>query len=233
MPITGETESTHLTGNAQIREDGYLFINDKINFFTGEMEVAGRKQCFILGVPVEYEVDGHGRRYALAVNRPDSREIVKFLFDISDTTAIEMCIDGNDNDERYATYFYYDAKGICQHGVFSDLSGYNILVESDYDSKGRIVRYYEHTGNRLTQITYGQDAVHVQCGHSTMASDMLIKDIYCYPDGTIKGFVKLPNGEVAVDNLRYIGSRKHKIIPGSNYDSLVWDIINFDIADWQ
>lgn len=218
--------------SAQIREDGYLFINDKINFFTGDMEVNGLRQSFVLGIPVKYEVDKKGRRYAMALGRPDPLETVKFLFDISDGTAIEMCIDGNDNDERYAMYFYYNSKGICRHGVFSDLSGYNILVENDYDYKGRIVRYYEHNGNWLTQIKYDPDMIHIQCAHSVQADDALVKDIYVYPDGTIKGFVRQSDKEFSVDNLKYVGNKKHKIIPGTNYDSIVWDIINFDMNDW-
>lgn len=228
--LTGEAADSIIS--AQIREDGYLFINDRINFFTGDMEVNGLRQSFVLGIPVRYEVDKKGRRYAMALSRPDPLETVKFLFDISDGTAIEMCIDGNDNDERYATYFYYNSKGICQHGVFSDLSGYNILVENDYDSKGRIVRYYEHNGNWLTQVTYDLDVIHIQCAHSVQADDTLVKDIYVYPDGTIKGFVRQSDKEVSVDNLKYVGNKKHRIIPGTNYDSIVWDVINFDINDW-
>lgn len=232
MSVVGDNEAADLIVNAQIREEGYLFINDRISFFTGDMVVNGLKQSFVLGIPVKYEVDKNGRKYAVALSRPDPLETVKFLFDISDVTAIEMCIDGNDNDERYATYFYYNSKGVCQHGVFSDLSGYNILVENDYDSKGRIVRYYEHTGNWLTQIVYEQDTTHIRCGHSVQADDTLIKDIYVYPDGVIKGFVRMSDKEVPVDNLKYVGNKKHRIIPGTNYDSLVWNIINFDMDDW-
>lgn len=232
MSVVGGNEAADSIVNAQIREEGYLFINDEISFFTGDMVVNGLKQSFVLGIPVKYEEDKNGRKYAVALSRPDPLETVKFLFDISDVTAIEMCIDGNDNDERYATYFYYNSKGVCQHGVFSDLSGYNILVENDYDSKGRIVRYYEHTGNWLTQIVYEQDATHIRCGHSVQADDTLIKDIYVYPDGVIKGFVRISDKEVPVDNLKYVGNKKNRIIPGTNYDSLVWNIINFDMDDW-
>lgn len=232
MSVVGGNEAADLIVNAQIREEGYLFINDRISFFTGDMVINGLKQSFVLGIPVKYEVDKNGRKYAVALSRPDPLETVKFLFDISDVTAIEMCIDGNDNDERYATYFYYNSKGVCQHGVFSDLSGYNILVENDYDSKGRIVRYYEHTGNWLTQIVYEQDATHIRCGHSVQADDTLIKDVYVYPDGVIKGFVRMSDKEVPVDNLKYVGNKKHRIIPGTNYDSPVWNIINFDMDDW-
>lgn len=232
MSTVGVGDMADSIVNAQIRENGYLFINDKINFFTGDMEVNGVKQSFVLGIPVKYEVNKAGRRYAMALKRSDPLETMKFLFDISDVTAIEMCIDGNDNDERYAAYFYYDAKGICQHGVFSDLSGYNILVENDYDSKGRIVRYYEHTGNWMTQISYGEESVHIRCSHTVHAEETLVKDIHIYPDGIIKGFVRLSDENVSVDNLKYIGTRKHRIIPGTNYDSLVWDIIQFDLNDW-
>ena len=232
MSVVGDSGIADSIVNAQISKEGYLYINGKISFFTGDMVVNGLKQSFVLGIPVKYEEDDKGRRYARALNRPNPLEIVRFLFDISEVTAIEMCIDGNDNDERYATYFYYNSNGICQHGVFSDLSGYNILVEYDYDSKGRIVRYYEHTGNWLTQIAYEQAAAHIRCGHSVQADDTLIKDIYVYPDGVIKGFVRISDKEVPMDNLKYVGDRKHRIIPGTNYDSLVWDIINFDMDDW-
>ena len=135
MSVVGDSGIADSIVNAQISEEGYLFINGRISFFTGDMVVNGLKQSFVLGMPVKYEEDDKGRRYARALNRPNPLETVRFLFDISDVTAIEMCIDGNDNDERYATYFYYNSNGICQHGVFSDLSGYNILVEHDYDSK--------------------------------------------------------------------------------------------------
>lgn len=232
MSVVGDSGIADSIVNAQISEEGYLFINGRISFFTGDMVVNGLKQSFVLGIPVKYEEDDKDRRYARALNRPNPLETVRFLFDISDVTAIEMCIDGNDNDERYATYFYYNSNGICQHGVFSDLSGYNILVEHDYDSKGRIVRYYEHTGNWLTQIAYEQETAHIRCGHSVQADDALIKDIYVYPDGVIKGFIRISDKEVPMDNLKYVGDRKHRIIPGTNYDSLVWDIINFDMDDW-
>ena len=52
MPIAGGNEKLNPVLNARIQEDGYLFINDKINFFTGDMEVGGRKQSFVLGVTV-------------------------------------------------------------------------------------------------------------------------------------------------------------------------------------
>ena len=94
------------------------------------------------------------------------------------------------------------------------------------------MRYYEHTGNWLTQIAYEQDVARIRCGHSVQADDALIKDIYVYPDGVIKGFVRISDKEVPMDNLKYVGDRKHRIIPGTNYDSLVWDIINFDMDDW-
>ncbi len=52
MSTVGVGDMTDSIVNAQIGEDGYLFINDKINFFTGDMEVNGVRQSFVLGIPV-------------------------------------------------------------------------------------------------------------------------------------------------------------------------------------
>lgn len=52
MSTVGVGDMTDSIVNAQIGEDGYLFINDKINFFTGDMEVNGVRQRFVLGIPV-------------------------------------------------------------------------------------------------------------------------------------------------------------------------------------
>lgn len=232
MQMKDETKNMMPIGNAHVRDDGYLYINDSINFFTGELTADGIRQDFVLGVPVKYDIDKNNRKFAIALKRPDPCEIRKFLFDISDTTAIEMCIDGNDNDVRYATYFYYGFDSICQHSVFSDKSGYNILLENDYDSKGRIVKCYNHGENLITKVTYEQDTFHVNCCEAKGSNNMVIKDVYGYADGTIKGFVNVLGECEDVDNFRYVGTKKNRIIPGTNYDSLVWNIIDFDMDDW-
>lgn len=231
MSIVDGIKKLKSIGRAEIRENGYLYINDEINFFTGEKEVNGVRQHFVLGVPVKYDVDKNGRKYAVT-KRSSTGEFKKFLFDVSEMTSIEMCVDGDDNDERYATYFYYDANGICQHSVFSDQSGYNILVENDYDSKGRVVRCHNHKENLTTKITYEQDTFHVQCCQSASSSGEVVKDVYGYSDGTIKGFVRMLGERRLLDNLKYIGNKHNRIIPGINYDSLVWNIINFDMNEW-
>ena len=64
MSVVGDSGIADSIVNAQISEEGYLFINGRISFFTGDMVVNGLKQSFVLGIPVKYEEDDKGRRYA-------------------------------------------------------------------------------------------------------------------------------------------------------------------------
>lgn len=232
MLMDGEDKKQKPVGHAEIRQDGYLYVDDSINFFTGELQVNGRQQSFVLGVPVKYETDTNGRKYAIAIQRPDPVEIRKFLFDISDTTTIEMSIDGNDNDERYATYFYYGANGICQHSAFSDKSGHNVMIESDYDAKGRVIKYCHHGENWIAKISYEQDRFHLVCNQSAGSDGTVLKDVYGNADGLLEGFVMLLGEKLDVDGLNYVGAENNRIIPGTNYNSLVWNIIDFNMDDW-
>ena len=189
MLTDGEDKKQKPVGHAEIRQDGYLYVDDSINFFTGELQVNGRQQSFVLGVPVKYETDTNGRKYAIAIQRPDPLEIRKFLFDISDTTTIEMSIDGNDNDERYATYFYYGANGMCQHSAFSDKSGHNVMIESDYDMKGRVIKYCHHGENWIACLSSAKISCNCDI-HCIFLAYKIILFIYI---SLCKPFILLPN----------------------------------------